>query len=28
LNTLWIWDRKFKDLYNFGVDELLKWQLV
>ena len=24
LNTLWIWDRKFKDLYNFGVDELLK----
>jgi hypothetical protein len=28
LNTLWIWDRTFKDLYNFGVDELVRWQLV
>ena len=24
LNTLWIWDRTFKDLYNFGVDELVR----
>ena len=24
LNTLWIWDRTFKDLYNFGVNELVK----
>ena len=22
LNTLWIWDRKFKDIYNWGVEKI------
>ena len=22
LNTLWIWDRKFKDIYNWGVEQI------